>query len=438
MSDGIIEGLDLVQSTKPTWHGKEQLCEAIVLKKGAPLMEGFKEDGEGNKTDVIVQAPAWLRQWDVEEVSLSARGNKKTPYKIVGFSDRPNDPDGTEEEPREYFLKPYNPETYHLLENERFMDLIEECLHGIEGATVTTCGSVCGRTKAFVTVSIEEIEAYKAGGREFEPFLNFLTGFTGNIPLLINNSNVCTVCDNTFRWNLQLTKQRQKALIAAGIVSEGDTSLDGLDGKAGLQTTFKHTKNMPTLLKKIPAIVQAFLKNQTLFASVLDLLGDMPCSHEEAISLFYSFISSRSVKSGELSNQTASKAMRLFELFKHGKGNSGETMADVFSAVTDYFTHENTNKLTLDGDTSAISKQYVSSEFGSAGDSKEQFFDWILLTDNHADYIKHGDKLRKEQAAKETDGEEIEREAIELVPVPAFALPAPTQESVAIVSTDKD
>ena len=58
---------------------------------------------------------------------------------------------------------------------------------------------------------------------------------------------------------------------------------------------------------------------------------------------------------------------RMGELFLSGRGNRGETLADAFSAVTDYYTHESS------GGTNVM-RQVMSSEYGAGNQNKQDFW----------------------------------------------------------------
>ena len=78
----------------------------------------------------------------------------------------------------------------------------------------------------------------------------------------------------------------------------------------------------------------------------------------------------------------------LDSLFKRGAGNRGESYADVFSAVTDYYTHNSTR-----GGGKSKSNQYVSSEFGLGRMNKQSFWTVINSDSLVSSTITRGEKL---------------------------------------------
>lgn len=84
------------------------------------------------------------------------------------------------------------------------------------------------------------------------------------------------------------------------------------------------------------------------------------------------------------------KVNRLTELFKSGKGNNGRDMADVVSAVSDYYTHESVRG----GDKA---KQFASSEYESGAQLKRDFFSLMTAppqaAKNRGTVRQHGEAL---------------------------------------------
>jgi hypothetical protein len=68
----------------------------------------------------------------------------------------------------------------------------------------------------------------------------------------------------------------------------------------------------------------------------------------------------------------------LQSLFRSGRGNRGQTLADVFSAVTDYYTHQGAKS-------DNPWRQIESSEYGFGSTMKTKTMD--ILSDNE-EYLK--------------------------------------------------
>lgn len=77
-----------------------------------------------------------------------------------------------------------------------------------------------------------------------------------------------------------------------------------------------------------------------------------------------------------LSSRATNTVDRLLELHTRGAGNKGESLADAFSAVTDYYTHFSSGKV------ENVYKQVLSSDYGAGQVAKNDF--WKIVQDNEA------------------------------------------------------
>lgn len=232
-------------------------------------------------------------------------------------------------------------DSYYPLSNEMFLTLIESSLKACSlPMDVQSVGSIHNRKRVFVSVSLPETEDIQSfGGRKWVYFLNFINSFDGSTPFMANTSNTCIDCSNSYNANLR----------------EGGALI-------------KHTKNMESRIESLPRVINEALTVQKQFANDFLKLHNTTISSEHAEKLFYSFLSLGSAK---LSTRSYNIADRLTELFKTGKGNKGETLADVFSALTDYYSHESAG-----GD--CEQKQFVSSEFGNGADKKRNAMQFLM------------------------------------------------------------
>ena len=304
-----ITSIDRQQGTFQAWHGLTQIIENLSLKNN------------------------WLRQWDVTPRKMTLIDGTETPYSMLVASDNPSIQIGVP------FADSYTPIT-----NAMFLDVLGESILGIDGLNLDSVGSVCGRGKIFASFKIAEGNR-TIGNRTFETYLNFGSSHDKSAPFWFNTSNICTVCANTFGMNLTAEKSK-----------------DGLAGKV------RHTKNAAIGLGNVAGIIEKAMGAQAEFNAIFSALDSMPASEEVANRAFAGFIG----KGEEMSTRSANQVDRLTALFNTGKGNRGETMADVFSAVTDFYSHESSG-----GDDRM--KQFVSSEFGAGAEKKSEFFS--LLAD---------------------------------------------------------
>ncbi len=134
------------------------------------------------------------------------------------------------------------------------------------------------------------------------------------------------------------------------------------------------------------------------FAKLLTDLANVPLVEKDATAFLIGFLYAHDQKMIddetpqteidrlEVSTRRMNQVNRMVELYKTGKGNKGENFADLFQAITDYYTHESAG-----GDD--IQKQINSSEFGNAAAMKS--FAYVLLgNDKHtASTIRIGRKI---------------------------------------------
>jgi hypothetical protein len=298
---------------------------------------------------------SWLAQWDVSKVPMLEGDGSASEYCRITCTDDPKIRIGA----------PVHCESYGLVTNADFLRIINTAIREIPGAKVASVGSVCGRSRIFVSVKLEELAEFKAAGRSFVPYLNFLSSHDMSAPFAVNTSNICTVCNNTFGMNLSSLSQRS-GMKAAQSASESAKAV---------RVVMKHTKNVMERLENVPEIVDGFHGAQALFKLEMDKLAAAPIKIDDANALFAGFLTARTEVKEPMSTRRANQVNRLTELFVRGAGNEGQNRADWFSAATDYYSHENAG-----GDDRM--RQFVSSEFGSGQTAKAGA--WDLIRDDKA------------------------------------------------------
>lgn len=314
---------------------------------------------------VILLATCWLAKWDVRKRPLFrmfADGSKEeTESCDVTCTDNEKITIGN----------PVSCRTYTLLTNAGFLAIVQDTLNKIPGAIVASVGSVCRRARIFVSLQLPPMNsdtlansgaakffAVNAAGREFQCHLNFLSSHDKSAPFTVVLSTTCTVCNNTFSMNLA--------------DKDGDK----------LRISVKHTSGMADTLKDVPAIVDAFFVSSQRFAERMNALASIPCSAREARAFFAGFLTEKDNDETDeaddkeigLSTRKLNIISRLVELFSTGKGNNGQNFADVFSALTDFYSHESA------GGSDNVEKQFSSSEFGSGATMKAAAF--VVLGDD--------------------------------------------------------
>ena len=234
---------------------------------------------------------------------------------------------------------------YKEISNESFMDLVSDAMNRLPKAKLESVGSVSNRGKVFATISLSDHKDYNIGDRKFQDFLNFGNAHDQSSRLWINNTNICTVCENTFNFNLR--------------------SNEGLVGSA------VHRGDVELKLADLTVLVDEFLGTQEDFKTKFDKLLQRRIDLEKAQQLYTGFLTRNNPRE-RASARCLNTVERLGELFTRGAGNRGENYADAFSAVTDYYTHSSTR-----GGGKNKASQYYSSEHGLGRMNKNAF--WTVV-----------------------------------------------------------
>ena len=307
---------DRQEGIKQAWHGLTHVRETIGV-----------EDN-------------WLTKWDVSKKPMFNPDGTLSEWTRVTCSDN-----------NLYIGKPVHQDTYSLITNKQFLDIVNDALLSVKGAKIDSVGSVCDRGRVFVSVSIPDLPEFRAAGREFRAYLNFINSHDQSSPFAVNASNVCVVCDNTFRYNLHDTNNKV------------------------FRAVVKHTKNANDRLQDIDRMIDAYIGTQVRFKHLMDSLDSRPVGAGTARNFFTGL---HSPTIAEPSTQLLNKVDELQSLFRSGRGNRGQTLADVFSAVTDYYTHQGAKS-------DNPWRQIESSEYGFGSTMKTKTMD--ILSDNE-EYLK--------------------------------------------------
>lgn len=260
--------------------------------------------------------------------------------------------------------KPFNPATYGLLNNDGFLSVIESILAGLDKLglkyLVATSGTVQERERQFITIKIigeDDKTKLVIGGREFKQFLNCLNSIPSNSGCTITfaNQSFCVCCRNTFAH-----------------------ALHGENG-GKFHVAIKHTKGMKASLGDVPKLVEAYFTGNVELFKQLKAFSVFPVSIADAEKFFTAFLN-RDAK-GSLTDKTevttrssnmSAMLQNLFAGVTGSKTNMGRDALDLFSAVTEYYTHFSA------GESDDKTKQFESSEFGNGLANKNEFFQWLI------------------------------------------------------------
>ncbi len=352
MSHNISE-IDRQEGIKQAWHGLTTINGELSL------------------------ANCWLSTWDIGRkplfIPIGEPGDPRivptggqpafqaTGWQILYPSDCPN----------EIIGKPFNPESYRPITNAEFLELARKSTEGCP-VKLVSAGSVRRRGRVFLSFESEMLPIYKAGGREFNGFINFGNGHDQSCVLWVNNSNICTVCDNTFSFNLAMVEK------ALGDQASGSRQ--------------RHTKNIVGRLPAMSEVIKTAILAQESFAIAFEKMASTPITGDQAIQLFTGFVAEPGKE--KISTRAANIIAKLVDLFRTGKGNRGESLADVFSATTDYYTHESA------GGTKNLARQFQSSEFGTGQDRKAEMFGLLAEPADVETAVKRGaDRIQATEKA---------------------------------------
>lgn len=329
-----ISSIDRQEALEQAWHGLTTVKPTLSLDKN------------------------WLSTWDIQPAKILLETGRELPFVQLLASDNPDILIGS----------PYNPATFCPVTNAQFLDMIKASTLDIKHKVVSL-GSVRGRGRTFVSMEMEGLEKFKVAGRTFKPFLNFGNGHDRSSVLWANTSNVCTVCDNTFSFNLVATAQRA----------------DGSLGDVDVAHQQRHTRHITATLPAAATLVANAVQLQLEFADAFEAMASKPVTSPVAQAFFTAtLVKPRSEK---IIAPTQEKIEHLVTLFRSGKGNKGENRADAFSAITDYYTHESS------GDKAAASQQHFTSEYGTGATYKTHAFGVLSDDDAFAEAVQRGTEL---------------------------------------------
>jgi hypothetical protein len=329
---------DRQQGIQQGWHGLTEIKDQITLTDN------------------------WLAQWDIVPTVLQKRG-ADTKWRVLECPDVPELEIGAA----------YNSETFRPITNAGFLRLVADSIAGTDHKIVSV-GSVRNRGRVFLSIELQGKEKFAAAGREFSAFLNFGNGHDKSSVLWVNTSNTCTVCDNTFSFNLFAVENAKR-------------------DQAGLAIRQRHVPNAVLRFPIIAGLIDKAVGVQAEFAKAMDYFAGVKVSDNNARQLFAGHVgreikTETAVKAG-LSTRGMVKVDRLVELFHNGRGNLGENLADAVGAVSDFYTHESVR-----GDEKTrLARQYASSEFETGALLKREFYQAAILPAELEKVREHGAEL---------------------------------------------
>jgi hypothetical protein len=293
-----------------------------------------------------------LRNWEVEVCPMSyERGGVSLPdpaYARLVASDT-----GAR------ISKPFAVASYAPLSNARFLSTIEDAIGGA-GHSLELIGTLAGRSKRFASFKLEGLEDFNAGGRDFASSIYFGDGLDQKTVWFYGFTTRCIQCMNRFSMSLRGACSREK-----------------------------HTSGLLVRLPEIVKIIAEAVGVQAEFARAFDSLTAKKVTTDEARSVFAGFIGNRETE--KLATRSLNTVDQLTSLFQRGRGNIGDNRADVFSAVTDYYTHNSVGGERV----SRAARQFESSEFGTGHARKTEMWDLVNDENSFALALSKGTELLK-------------------------------------------
>lgn len=294
---------------------------------------------------------------------------------------------------------------YSIAENSRIFQAIESALPGSE---VTTAGTLDGCNRFFVSVALAG-DAAGVTGDGFRSFLNFISSHDGSLSLQAYTSATRIVCNNTLKFSLR---------------------------DAANKVRLKHTGDMELKLENLEEFLQEVYARHGAFNKAYDRLRNTRVIREDAVAGILGHFWNETGNPDSISTRTRNAVNSVVQRFQSGKGNHGETMADVLNGYTEYYSiGEGTGKgKPADGTDAAFERQMLS-WFGSQADKKENFLELVTGTAREGqpswqDCVDAG-KGAAGQAWKSglernraVNGSYGERKAVTLVQAEAEAAPA--------------
>jgi len=344
MSHEILKN-DKQEGRTMAWHGKTIVNPDLTLAN-CHLNPNRADDGKP--------------KWDYVGKSVDVDG-KPTGFHILGVTDGAT----TENEDGQEFPlvigDSYNPVKFKPVTNEKLIEILTPAV-AEHGLTLESCGTVKNRGRQFFSFAMVGNE-FNAAGRPFNSFFNVGNGNDKSSPLWVNTSNICTVCNNTFTMNMDLS----------GFVME-----------------VKKTKFSELRITNLGRAIEAMLSGQKEFAAQLNKLAGYECDENKAREFFAGFLATS--PDAPLSTRSLTALERLTQLFKAGAGNDGNDFSDVFQAATDFYSHEAASAA---GDEAANWKNYVSSEFGAGRKAKQDVWEAIGTEKTRKGMLAIGKKVLK-------------------------------------------
>jgi hypothetical protein len=311
-----INAIDMQFGLEMAWHNLTKIVPAIV-RDTVPACEReplYCPDGNGGFRPYCTEGKPWFS---------------------VRFSDGFQAPEPVRE-------------SYRLFTIQEAFDSFQRILAGSR-FTISSAGLLANRSKWFLTADLDELKDVTG---EFKFHLTFLGSLDRKISPSIYQSGIRVVCANTFK----ATQASGEALFSAKARS------GSFDAKlaAGEQ------------------LLENAVGMNKIFLATVEKMKNQKASVDDARQVYAGFLSrdcgmsfetTETAKGKARENRAANMVSELVTSFQRGKGNAGETRADVWNGLTERLTHG------FEGSTKDKQSQIEFSDFGLGAERKARFFE---------------------------------------------------------------
>jgi phage/plasmid-like protein (TIGR03299 family) len=243
-------------------------------------------------------------------------------------------------------------DSYTIIQNSQLFEIINDSLIGVP-FKIEAAVSLGDLKKVAITISLDDNQDYLINGEDFKNYMSFVSSHDGSLNLMAYDSSHRVICANTLQWSLK--------------------------DKGLLNLRVRHTKNCQIKIDNMKEEIEELLKKREDFYTSYEYLCSRPMTLDQAEKILVGFEAT-----DELSTRSKNKVEKIKDLFVSGLGNKGETMADLFNGITQYYTS---------GSSDNPGKAWASSEFGAGRDKKLAFWD-ALQSDKEIDRLaKRGESL---------------------------------------------
>jgi hypothetical protein len=210
---------------------------------------------------------------------------------------------------RHFIGRPFNPETYHLLSNDAFLDFANECFAaaGLDRSLSFVSTLDEGR-RVILSKEMPDASFKDAYGHEVKTYFNLYNGFDGLWELFSGISSIRTVCFNTATANIN----------------------------SGMVSCPHRPDAMQKFLASFPETFAQAVKEHEGNANDYLLMSQIPLTVADAMAFFTALLST-----GKLSTRSYNVVNEslLVQFRNESKGTYGKSAADAYNAVTYHYTH---------------------------------------------------------------------------------------------------